>query len=145
MRAPRLHELFEVAGSPGLTDLLLGSADDSQVMRDTEYDGLTVLPYGSGSSAADAFKPETLSQGLTNLKGKFDYVVCDGDSVIPSSDASVVAKHFDGIAFVVECEKTKWELLQAATEKIENVGGNILGVVLNKRRFYIPRGLYGRI
>lgn len=145
MRAPRIHELFEVAGSPGLTDLLLGSSDDSQVMRDTEYGGLTVLPYGSGSSAAEAFKPEPLSRGLANLKGKFDYVVCDGDSVISSPDASVLAKQFDGIAVVVECQKTKWEVLQAATEKIENIGGNVLGVILNKRRFYIPRGLYGRI
>ncbi|NQT92509.1 MAG: CpsD/CapB family tyrosine-protein kinase [Lentisphaerae bacterium] len=145
LRSPRLHELFEVAGSPGLTDLFLGNGDESQVMRDTEYGGLTVLPYGSGASSVDAFKPEVLSQGLANLKSKFDYIVCDGDSVIPSSDAAMVAKHFDGIVFVVECEKTKWELLQAATEKIENIGGNILGVVLNKRRFYIPRGLYGRI
>jgi hypothetical protein len=46
---------------------------------------------------------------------------------------------------VAECEKTKWEILDLAKAKITNVNGKILGVVLNKRQYYIPAGLYGKI
>jgi Mrp family chromosome partitioning ATPase len=88
---------------------------------------------------------EALAKALAGWKEKFDYVVFDGDSAMASSEAVILAKQFDGVVFVVECEKTKWEVLELAKEKITNVGGNILGVVLNRRRFYIPRGLYGKI
>jgi len=146
LRAPKVHELFEVQNAPGLTDLLLSRAGEDEALKSTEYERLTVLPCGSGGQeAGGALRPETLASGLASLTSKFDYVVCDGDSVLGSSDAAIVAKHFDGVMFVIECEKTKWEVLSVAKEKLLNVGGIVLGVVMNKRRYYIPRGLYAKI
>jgi Mrp family chromosome partitioning ATPase len=51
----------------------------------------------------------------------------------------------DGVVLVVEAEKTRWQVVENLKEKIQNVGGNIIGVVFNKRRFYIPEALYKRL
>jgi Mrp family chromosome partitioning ATPase len=51
----------------------------------------------------------------------------------------------DGVIFVVEAEKTRWPVALAAKEKIVSHGGNILGMVFNKRRFYIPEFVYRKI
>jgi len=51
----------------------------------------------------------------------------------------------DGVIFVVEAEKTRWPVAVASKEKVVKHGGNILGMVFNKRRFYIPEAVYKRM
>jgi len=144
-RAPKVHQCFGVEATPGLTDLLASRVDVADALRETEFERLSVLPYGVGPGGGDGVKPEAFGGVLRALAENFDYVICDGDSALGSSEATIMARYFDGVVFVVECERTKWEVLELAKEKIANVGGNVLGVVLNKRRFYIPRGLYGKV
>jgi capsular exopolysaccharide synthesis family protein len=144
--SPRIHELFNIDTVPGLSDLLISRANLNETMRKTEFKNLTIIPSGSDiSKKLDVFETERLQDLLGSLKKDFDYVIVDGQSVSGSSDVSIVSKYFDGIVFVVECEKTRWEVLQQSKEKIKGVGGKILGVVLNKRIYYIPEKLYGKI
>jgi hypothetical protein len=42
----------------------------------------------------------------------------------------------------LEAEKTKWRTARHVRERMESVGGNILGIVFNKRRYYIPQFIY---
>lgn len=143
---PTLHAVFGSPISPGLTDLLLGQAEEKDVLRATPYDNIWIMPRGSDlARSSEAVFSDPFSRCLAQLRKDFDYVVFDADSVLTSSDACVLAKHFDGVLFVVECEKTKWQVLELAKEKIMNVGGNAIGVIMNKRRHYIPNMLYGRI
>ena len=146
MSSPRIHELFNIDTVPGLSDLLISRANLNETMRKTEFKNLTIIPSGSDiSKKLDVFETERLQDLLGSLKKDFDYVIVDGQSVSGSSDVSIISKYFDGIVFVVECEKTRWEVLQQSKEKIKGVGGKILGVVLNKRIYYIPEKLYGKI
>jgi len=43
---------------------------------------------------------------------------------------------------VVECEKTKWEVVQLAQGKLKQAGVQHIGVVLNKRKYYLPSSVY---
>jgi|WetSurSiteA1Bulk_404760.scaffolds.fasta_scaffold38098_2 protein-tyrosine kinase len=146
MSSPRIHELFNIDTVPGLSDLLISRSNLNEIMRKTEFKNLTIIPSGSDiSKKLDVFETEKLQDLIGSLKKDFDYVIVDGQSVSGSSDVSIISKYFDGIVFVVECEKTRWEVLQQSKEKIKGVGGKILGVVLNKRIYYIPEKLYGKI
>ena len=146
MSSPRIHELFNIDTVPGLSDLLISRSNLNEIMRKTEFKNLTIIPSGSDiSKKLDVFETERLQDLIGSLKKDFDYVIVDGQSVSGSSDVSIISKYFDGIVFVVECEKTRWEVLQQSKEKIKGVGGKILGVVLNKRIYYIPEKLYGKI
>jgi protein-tyrosine kinase len=57
-------------------------------------------------------------------------------------DSIALAGKVDGVVMVLQSEKTRWEVAQFIRERLESGNGNILGVILNKRRFYIPRWLY---
>ena len=59
-----------------------------------------------------------------------------------SADGLAVASKVDGVILVVEAEKTRWQTVRKVKDSISRVGGNILGVVLNKRRYYIPQSIY---
>lgn len=146
LHSPKIHELFGVDPAPGLSDLVLSKFDYNDVIRKTGIESLIIMPCGADSiNKIDVFESGMLKVKLDSLKQRFDYTIFDGHAVFGSSDPTHIAKFFDGIIFVVECEKTKWEVVQQAKEKILNAGGNILGVVLNKRKYYIPQKLYGKI
>ena len=77
-----------------------------------------------------------------NLKLKFDLVLVDSPPLTVSPDALALVSKVDGVVLVVEAEKTRWRTARNVTEKIERVGGKILGIVFNKRRYYIPQSIY---
>jgi protein-tyrosine kinase len=146
LAAPTFHELFGVKRSPGLTEFLLARSGEQGTLQSTDFDRLKIMTCGASSAnPAELFQAEEFSKKLAALRAQFDYVIFDSGSVLTSSDVALMARHFDGVVFVAECEKTKWEILDLAKAKITNVNGKILGVVLNKRQYYIPAGLYGKI
>jgi len=146
LHSPQIYELLNLDSAPGLSDLFISNANYKEVIRRSEFSNLMIVPHGTEiSNSLQVFTSELFENKLNFLKQNFDYIIFDGPSVFGSSDISVIAKYFDGIILTVECEKTRWEVLREATENIEKAGGNILGTVLNKRKYYIPRVLYGKV
>ena len=144
-RTPQLHEKYGISKAPGLMDVLFLGTPPEEAIHETKYRGLHVMPFGQGPPGRpNMLKDRILSDLMDRLKDSYDFLIMDGHSQIGSSDGPLVASIFDGAILVVECEKTKWEVVQEASKKIALLGGKPLGVVLNKRRFYIPRLFYGR-
>ncbi|MCA1945718.1 MAG: CpsD/CapB family tyrosine-protein kinase [Desulfovibrio sp.] len=143
---PLLHQLFQVENAPGFTEFLQGGVQLADLIRGTDIRNLALMPFGSGGlDLASILKGNLLQERLAQLQEHFDYIIMDGCSVMSCSEVNVLAGQFDGVVLVVECEKTKWEVVQGVVERLRLVNGNVLGVVLNKRRYYIPASLYGKI
>ena len=144
---PKLSESFNVNNSYGFSDLIASDMDLNDVLIKTEHDNLSLITHGSQKThTLDVVRLNAFFCNRFNaVKQKFNYVIFDGCSVFGFSDVPIIARHFDGILFVVECEQTKWEMFQQAKEKVELAGGHILGAVMNKRKHYIPKMLYGKI
>jgi Mrp family chromosome partitioning ATPase len=53
--------------------------------------------------------------------------------------------YVDGVVMVVQAGKTKREVVQRSMDAIARYEGNILGVILNRKKYYIPGFLYKRI
>lgn len=141
--SPKIHEHFGVPRSPGLSEYLTTDAGLEDVASRTDDPRIMILPNGSARlTLFDITRAQPFLQRLVSLKGKFDYVIWDGSAVFSSSDASIVASLFDGVILVVECERTRWEVVQDAKERLVKAGGKILGVALNRRRYYIPKAIY---
>ncbi|MHB8835962.1 MAG: CpsD/CapB family tyrosine-protein kinase [Candidatus Methylomirabilia bacterium] len=140
---PKIHEHFGLPQQPGFLDYLATDVGLEDVVCPTDDPRLMILPLGgSGAMLLEVLRSQNIARRLASLKDKFDYVICDGSAVFSSSDASIVASHFDGIVLVVQCERTRWEVVQDGKERLAKAGGKILGVALNKRRYYIPQAIY---
>jgi Mrp family chromosome partitioning ATPase len=57
----------------------------------------------------------------------------------------MLAPGVDGVVLVVEADRTKRDQIQRAQRTIEMANGNLLGLVLNKRRYVVPRWLYRKL
>ncbi len=90
----------------------------------------------------EIFNSPTFSGFCQNLRTDFDLVLIDSPPLTVSPDGLAVAAKVDGVILVVEAEKTRWQTVRRVRDSISRVGGNILGVVLNKRRYYIPQSIY---
>lgn len=79
------------------------------------------------------------------LKEKFDLILIDSSSDENLSDSIALSRKVDGVILVVEAGKTRRKVAENMKKKILANGGSILGVVLNKRRYYIPELLYKKL
>jgi Mrp family chromosome partitioning ATPase len=143
--AARLHAMLALAPYPGLNEVIEGRVDLSDALHPTSgFPGLHVLTCGAVDHAglSEARRVARIKAFLARVRPHYDFVVVDGGSALASSDPARLAACFDGVVFVVACERTKWEVLQGAVEKVRQGGGQVLGGVLNRRRFYVPRLIY---
>jgi capsular exopolysaccharide synthesis family protein len=139
-RTPNIHNIFNVNLSPGILDIFRDSGGRNLIPMSTEFERLKILPNGKAMSKTfNIFRNKTFIEIFDLWLNLFDYVIFDGSSIVDSPDISDVVKYFDGILLVIECERTKFIDIQDVKSKIEMSNGNILGVVLNKRRFDIPK------
>ncbi|WP_027183989.1 hypothetical protein [Desulfovibrio inopinatus] len=146
IRNPELHKVFEKPQGPGLLEAVYDNLDPLDLVVPTSKPNLFFLPNGNPDTRqGKSIFYEQMDAILKALKEQYDFIVFDGQSVMQNSEVPLLCSIFDMIVLVAACEKTKWEVLKLATDKLTSSGGNVLGVILNRRKFYIPRFLYGKI
>jgi Mrp family chromosome partitioning ATPase len=144
---PILAELFDCAQGPGFYELLCGKAEAGEVVQTTAISRLHLVPFGSNErSGFNAYTAQNIRSKLRELSdsifGGYDLVVVDGDSGADQPDLSVSAGAFDGVVMVLECEGTRWEVAQHYESRLSAASASMIGTVMNKRKFYIPKSLY---
>jgi capsular exopolysaccharide synthesis family protein len=132
LRAPVQHMIFEVDGSPGLTDLLSGAAGLDAAVRPTMTPGLYVLPCGPVPANPSELLTSARFAGLMQaLAAGFDRVVIDSAALVAVTDADVLAAGADATLLVCRMNQSTRPLLGVALERLERVGANLVGAVAN--------------
>jgi len=147
--ADRGHALTRKWGSP--KDANVAALDKSPEPSAVLQAGRRMGPRGSisvvpvGSASADS--PELVL--IANIKDKlaktFDYILIDAPAVADVSWSPSIGAMTDGVILVVEAERTRWPVALNAKQEFETSGARVIGVFLNKRRFYVPPRIYRRI
>lgn len=99
---------------------------------------VSVMPVGDGRGSDFA----TLAANRDQFLKSFDYVLIDAPSIADASWQPSAATMVDGVILVVEAERTRWPVALNAKQEFEASGARVLGVFLNKRRFYVPPRIY---
>ncbi len=145
MRRPRLHHIFGVANTEGLSSLLkshkpiLGRPKEP-VITETEVPGLCLMPSGPAvSNASNLLYSPRLAEVIRATRGEFDYVLIDTPPMLQLADARIISQHCDTVILIVRAGKTTRDAGRAARQKFSQDGTPVLGVILND---WIP-GLNG--
>ena len=91
-----------------------------------------------GTSLSAVFSSRHTGEFLDKLRQRFDLILVDTPAANTSSDGLTVAGQMDGVVLIVEAENTRWQVINAVKDKLTKAGGNVLGMVFNKRRCYLP-------
>ncbi len=130
LRNPGMHRHLGAPQGPGLSEYLMGEADEFSVLQRGPMENLFFLPAGRVVPGAS----ELLANGrlkllLQRLEPMFDWVIMDSPPVIPVADSTLLAGFCDGIVMVVRSNSTPSDLARRAREEFQDK--LLLGVVLN--------------
>jgi Mrp family chromosome partitioning ATPase len=84
---------------------------------------------------------DALHSDIAQFREGYDYVLLVTPPLSVDPMGLEWAQHADGVVLVIEAERTQWKTSRRMCDEIIGTGGNLLGVVLNKRRHHLPNWL----
>lgn len=143
LRTPALDGVFDDAQHPeGLSDVVAADVPVDSVIYQTNFPNLFLLPVGKPhASPSYLFDGDPITGLLNELREKFDFIILDGAPLNGYSESFFLASKVDGVVLVVESEKTQKRTIRKIKKELEWGPINLLGVVLNKKKNYIPKFL----
>lgn len=132
LRRPSQHRIFGVGNETGLTDYLTSDIELEEVVLQTKVDNLYLLTSGKlPSDAVGILNSQRMVEFIEEVKSRFDIIFFDSPPILGVSDASVLCSAVDLTIIVVQHRRFPRAMLQRVKQAVLNVGGTILGVVLN--------------
>lgn len=141
MRKGRIANVFKSRPTPGLSNFLSGVYEEGSskktsvidFIQATSVENLFVITAGNvPPNPSELLDQETLTDMMEKLKKRFDIIIFDGTPSMLVTDATIISRVVDTTIIVSAYNLTKKEDLIRVRRNIENVGGKIAGVVLNK-------------
>jgi len=141
LRGPRISEQLDEPTCPGLVQLIQNGNGIGEVCRRQQQlgDFAVVAAGGEDVEAVQLLSQPRTAEILRELSQRFDVVLIDTPALEQGLDAVALAPHVDGCVLVVRAGKTGRRVLTHSKEQIEQAGGKILGVVLNRYRQWVPK------
>jgi capsular exopolysaccharide synthesis family protein len=144
LRRPELGRRFGFNRNlPGLSEVLRGERELSEVVYKLEGSGLWFIPAGvTPENPIEVMQSGRLQQLLEQLETFFDWIIIDTPPVLPLADTPLWMKLADGVLLVARegvCEKKQ---LERAVEVIDR--STMLGVIVNscssnEQKYYYSR------
>ena len=137
LRLPRLHSVFNIERSPGLTDLVMNHTPISDYTPEelgfpTDIPGLYLLPAGSTAvNTTSVFYAPRFRELLGRLRREFDHILIDTPPILAFADGRIAAGLADGTILVVRSGDTGRADGVTACQRLQEDGVYILGAILN--------------
>ncbi|MEM8758221.1 MAG: polysaccharide biosynthesis tyrosine autokinase [Planctomycetota bacterium] len=132
LRRPAIHSLFGLEASPGLADLLAGSAEVDDVVCKTDTPTLDVITVGSAEHRVfERISTEPMRRVLTELESRYDLVILDVAPAIVAGDAVGLAGHVGSTILITRALNEKRGLIARLRNDFGNSRSEFLGVVVN--------------
>jgi len=149
-RYPSAHQTFGVSLVPGLSGLkqVLNNenGDPSTYVQKTSIDNLDLLSAGqTNEDLSSMYESKKFSSILNDWKNKYRYILIDMPPISEMVANAQLARLTDGVIFVIEADRIRWEIAMQLKNQLDQTRVKILGSILNKRSFPIPRWLYQRL
>lgn len=132
LRRPSQNTFFDDDNSFGLTDYLTGKATIDQITRTTKIDNLSFIPSGQlPTDSIGILNSQRMTDMIQKVKSQYDLVFFDSPPILGVSDGSVLASEVDMTIMVVQHRRFPRAMLQRVKQAVHQVGGSLIGVVLN--------------
>ncbi len=144
LRKGRMAGLLGVDRSPGMADLLRGSATLKECIQPTGCNNLFFVPAGktSRTETGELLGRPELDEIVSELRRQYDYVIFDTPPINIAADAGVLGRAAGEALIVVRMNKTRRESVMKTIRLLHAANVKLSGIVLTHRKYYIPNYLY---
>jgi capsular exopolysaccharide synthesis family protein len=132
LRKPKVTRYLGMVGGAGLTNILAGTAEASEVMQAYGSGDLNVIAAGpTPPNPGELLSSSHMLALIEKLRGENDFVLVDAPPLLPVADSSALAVIMDGVLLSVRYGSTTKDQLRQAALNLERVGAKTLGLILN--------------
>ncbi|MCR5422662.1 MAG: CpsD/CapB family tyrosine-protein kinase [Bacilli bacterium] len=136
-RKPRVHRAFRLDNENGISDYLIDKIDKKTVLKQTDYNNVTVISRGSEvQNPTSILTSEKMSNLIEELKNEYDFILLDCPPVLMISDYIHISRLSDGVIFNMAYGKTKKAQVKEAISLLRKNNIPIIGSVFT---FYDPK------
>lgn len=137
----RQDKIFNVPNNLGLSNYLSNLDSNgveineflSKFINETEIKNINLITAGTiPPNPAELLSSKKLPELIKDVKVFFDVILIDSSEVLNKTEALVLTRNSNSTILVANSGMTGVEELEKTKKDIQNVGGKILGVVLNK-------------
>lgn len=131
LRHPCQHEIFDLKGRQGLSDMLAGRADIGVIERIPSFVDLSVLPAGTLPPNPQELLARASFRALnTQLESRYDVVLYDVPPFSKGVDALAVASRAGGVLLVARKDRTRISNVSRMAEQMAQAGAEVVGSVV---------------
>lgn len=133
LRAPNVHDLFEVEPRPGLAEVLRGECTLEEAIVMDWGGRLFILPAGEAKARTPTqlFSSAKFHEALATLRSHYYKVIIDVPPVLCASETLQIAKAADGVLLCTLRDYSRSGQVKEAYDRLNNAGVNVVGAVLN--------------
>ncbi len=123
MRRPTLSKSFGLNGKDGLSTYLIGKVALEDVIFDTGYENLYVIPSGPiPPNPSELASSEKAKKMIVSLKSQYDYIIVDTAPIGTVADSYATAAHADAILLLVRHNHSERRLLRTTLSDLSVSG-----------------------
>ncbi|MFO7558527.1 MAG: polysaccharide biosynthesis tyrosine autokinase, partial [Desulfobacterales bacterium] len=131
LRRPRLHKIFQMDNSRGLSTFLAGDSD-GKILQKSSIENLSVMTSGPiPPTPSELLNSPRMKLLLKNLSPKFDHIIFDSPPVMSVTDSQILSKVSDGTIIVARSGQTTHEVARKGLKILTDIDTHILGMVIN--------------
>jgi protein-tyrosine kinase len=131
LRHPKQHEIFDLKGKQGLSDVLAGRADLDAVVKVDSFVDLSVLRAGTlPPNPQELLNRPSFGALNQQLEARYDAVLYDVSAFSTGADALAVAARAGGALLIVRKNHTLTSDLRAMSNQLTQSGAQVVGSVL---------------
>ena len=137
MRKGRVHKIFEISNSKGLSNLLIDNIEKNykKYIKKTKIENLDVLPSGTiPPNPSELLNSEANKKLIDLLEKEYDYIIFDCVPINGLPDSLIMTNLVNKVMIVCAANVTPTELLQKTKTSLQNVDANIAGIIVNKTK-----------
>lgn len=132
MRRGYMHKYFDVDVKPGLSELLSGQADLTQVLHKTQVANLDVITRGkSPTNPSEMLSSPQFKDLLEKFQTQYDHIIIDTPPVLAVTDGIIISQYTGVNLIVARYAKSHMKELELTVNRFEQAGVKVNGFILN--------------
>ncbi|MFX5044417.1 polysaccharide biosynthesis tyrosine autokinase [Acinetobacter baumannii] len=132
MRRGYMHKYFDVEVKPGLSELLSGQADLTQVLHKTQVANLDVITRGkSPANPSEMLSSTQFKDLLEKFQTQYDHIIIDTPPVLAVTDGIIISQYTGVNLIVARYAKSHMKELELTVNRFEQAGVKVNGFILN--------------
>jgi capsular polysaccharide biosynthesis protein len=129
----------------GFFDILAGKANFQDTIKEVSPQ-LWRMPTGTMLlNPVTLLDSEKTPEVINQARAKFDLVLVEGPDLRSYKDSLLLSSFVDGVVLVISESRTRVPVVNWTLRPFKEHGANILGAILNRRKFVIPKFVYERV